>query len=267
MITPLARCCGLLAAAFLAGCSIPRVDITGQVLPLTADARSRLGKIGIVPGSATNVALAKPPSRMNSTLAGMGGGALAVTEVVRPNDGLTLILAAGIAVIGVPVGGAIGYFQGMPVGEIKAGEQVMRNAIAEMRVEELVCVRMLQNLTNSPYQVMLITNSSAQLETSQINTVMDTSLLTIGLKGESARKAPLRAWMSCRVRLVRTADGVELFTEDFLIESGELTFTEWSENNASALRRELDTGAKFLASEITQSIFYGRKPAPKIRVD
>jgi hypothetical protein len=193
----------------------------------------------------------------------VGEGVLATSEVLHPNDGIGLVLAAGVAVIAMPVGGAIGYFQGLPGDQIKTGEQELRKAIAEMHVEDLVCRRILQNLTNSPYRVVLVTNTSANVEGPQINTALNASLLTIGLKGEGKKKAPLQAWISCRVQLVRTTDGAELFSRDFLHEGGEWTFTEWSANGARAFRQELDAGATMLAHDIVQVIFCGEQPLPK----
>ena len=261
------------AAAFFAlahmGCVTHRVELTPQLLPFTAETRAKLGTIGIVAGGAASISLSKPRSRWASTATGAGGGAAVGLDLpLGSSDPCTPFIMLGVSALGTPVGAVAGYFKGTSAREVKAGEQQLRSAISQLHVEDLICSQLLQTLrTNTPYPAILVSTTNATavaaadttdwLANRGIDTVLEATVLKIGLVGERSRAAPLRSFIVLHVRLVRVADGVQLFEQTFTCQSGPLPFSGWSADGARAFRQEVSDGAARLAREVVYTLFSG----------
>jgi hypothetical protein len=173
-----------------------------------------------------------------------------------------------VSAVGTPVGAVAGFFKGTSAKELKAGEQQLRGAIAQLHVEDLICGQLLQTLrSNTPYPAILISTTNAtataaagtddSLSNQGIDTVLRATVLKIGLVGERSRAAPLRAFIVLHVRLLRVADGVQLFEQTFTCQSGPLPFSSWAADGARAFRQEVGDSVARLAREVVYTLLSG----------
>lgn len=266
------------AAALLSlapsGCATHRVEVTPQLLPLTAEARARLGTIGIVGGGAASISLSKPRGRWASTAAGAGeGAAVGLGLPLGSSDPWAPFVVLGVTAVGTPVGAVVGYFKGTSAQEVMQSEQHLRSTIAQLHVEDLICNQLLQTLrTNTPYPAILISTTNATAKTAAdtadslakqgVDTLLEATVLELGLLGEHSRRAPLRSFVVLRVRLVRVADGVGLFEQTRTCESGSLTFKDWSADGARAFRQEIAASAARQAQDVVRELYSGPMPLP-----
>jgi hypothetical protein len=66
---------------------------------------------------------------------------------------------------------------------------------------------------------------------------------------------PLPLVVTAHARLVRVADGTELYAAPWTYRSGTRKFVEWAANNAQPLRTELDRAVQTLAETIVEELF------------
>ena len=88
-----------------------------------------------------------------------------------------------------------------------------------------------------------------------VDTVLAVDVSSIRLIGTGINP-PVRLLMTASARLIRTADGVELYAERFEYRSpDEHKFVEWAAGDGQVFREEVDRGAEALAADIVQLLF------------
>ena len=94
-----------------------------------------------------------------------------------------------------------------------------------------------------------------------IDTILEISVLALGLAGEWGVNSPLAVFMTVRTRLIQVVDDTALYdstskyrsTTDKFIETHK--FTEWAANNAQPFREELVRAYQSLARKIVEELF------------
>src|SRR5439155_13026826 len=86
----------------------------------------------------------------------------------------------------------------------------------------------------------------------------EVSVPGIRLAGKGAINPPVALFMTARARVIRTADGAELYAETFEYGGGSTyKFLEWAAEGGRAFRQEMDRGTRSLADDIAQLLFPG----------
>ena len=100
------------------------------------------------------------------------------------------------------------------------------------------------------------------LATEGIDTVLELGVSAIELSGPWGVHPRGALLMTVRVRLVRVADGTELYTRDFEYAGGTNPFTDLADN-PQPLREELQLAYQSLAKEIVGELFSRFTPIPQ----
>src|SRR5206468_3760888 len=89
-----------------------------------------------------------------------------------------------------------------------------------------------------------------------IDTVLEVSVPGIGLVARSGINPPVSLFMTAGARLIRTADGAEVYAEKFEYHGGDAyKFLEWAADEGQVFRQEVDRGARRLAEDIVRLLF------------
>ena len=244
--------------------------------PPSDDVRSELGTIGVAAASVTPPAQLMAPTRGKAfgALKGAGGG-----FVTGAKPGLYLAAAAGSGCVGggreaatlcalvimtglgaAAAGGTVGALGGTVYGlvtadsasTIAAAESALTRAVADVDVQRSLRDHVLREVgeRSSLTFVDLEERTAAdgvpadhrRWKHDGIDTVLEVTMSPLRLAGGGGVKPSVGVWMMAQARLIRTADGVEVYAQTF--EYGEAAF-----------RQELDAGTRRLAADIARVLF------------
>lgn len=92
-----------------------------------------------------------------------------------------------------------------------------------------------------------------------VDTVLELAVERFGFEGKKAEAKPeIMVAMDVRARLVRTADGVELYSRTFTYRSKKRFFTDWGRNNAAKFRISIDKANDVISGDIVRELFVSR---------
>ena len=259
--------------------------------PPSDDVRSELGTIGVAPASGAPPAPLMAPTRGKAAgaLKGAGGG-----FVAGATPGLYLLTAAGSGCIGggggqgaatlcalvimtglgvAAAGGTVGAVGGTVYGlvaadsasTIAAAEDALTRAAADVDVQRSLREHVLRELGEHGSLTFVDLGERTAADGAPedhrrwkhdgIDTVLDVTVSQLGLAGGSGVKPRVGVSMVARARLIRTADGVEVYAETFEYGgAADRTVTGWAADEA-AFRQELDAGTRRLAADIARVLF------------
>ena len=182
-----------------------------------------------------------------------------------------LVTGLSVAATGTAVGaigGAVyGALTAEPVSALSAAESEIRGAVVTLRVQEALRDRVLQIARGRSRVKFLALHDAGRtvideligygaLADEGIEAVVEISVPTIGLAGEGSIHPPLWFFMTASARVIRTADGAELYKEKFEYRGGSLyKFVEWGAEEAKAFRQAIDFGILWLAADIEWALF------------
>ena len=259
--------------------------------PPSDDVRSELGTIGVAPASGAPPAPLMAPTRGKAAgaLKGAGGG-----FVAGATPGLYLLTAAGSGCIGggggqgaatlcalvimtglgvAAAGGTVGAVGGTVYGlvaadsasTIAAAEDALTRAAADVDVQRSLREHVLRELGEHGSLTFVDLGERTAADGAPedhrrwkhdgIDTVLDVTVSQLGLAGGSGVKPRVGVSMVARARLIRTADGVEVYAQTFEYGgAADRTVTGWAADEA-AFRQELDAGTRRLAADIARVLF------------
>lgn len=235
--------CIAIVASFLSGCA---KYVPPSPPPTTSkELRSQLGKIGISDGSAQfEIAVTKPVT---------GAGEGAATGAFR---GLAMGLetSATPIVILTPVFMVIESVKGVrmayPEAKFKEFDKTFRATIQELNVPEILRQSVADSIRIS--KVSEITEPSDQAALITLGVVVK----KIELHQSENRFGPHGLFITESARLIRAADGTELYSYSFRNSSEEYPFEVWVTMDAVKLRQEVEGICHKLAEQIVDDIFY-----------
>jgi hypothetical protein len=268
--------------------------------PPSDDVRSELGTIGVAAASVAPPAPLMAPTRGKAAgaLKGAGGG-----FVTGAKPGLDLAAAAGGGCIGggggqgaatlcalvimtglgaAAAGGTVGALGGTVYGlftadsasTIAAAEDALTRAAADVDVQRSLREHVLRAVGEHGSLTFVDLGERTAADGAPedhrrwkhdgIDTVLDVTVSQLRLAGGTGVKPRVGVSMAAQARLIRTADGVEVYAETFEYGgAADRTVTGWAADEAAAFRQELDAGTRRLAADIARVLF----PSDPVRDD
>src|SRR2546421_7046786 len=259
--------------------------------PPPDDVRSELGTIGVAAASVAPPAQLMAPTRGKAAgaLKGAGGG-----FVTGAKPGLYLAAAAGGGCVGggggqgaaalcalvimtglgaAAAGGTVGALGGTVYGlvtadsasTIAAAEDALTRAVADVDVQRSLREHVLRavgehgSLTFVDLEERTAADGAPadhrRWKHDGIDTVLEVTMSPLRLAGGGGVKPSVGVWMMAQARLIRTADGVEVYAQTFEYGgAADRTVTGWAADEA-AFRQELDAGTRRLAADIARVLF------------
>lgn len=179
------------------------------------------------------------------------------------------------------VSGAIkGAAKGVPAAEIEEGETALKSALAELNFQKAIQDQVVQtgrDRTGRPFVPLAEQGPTSADEMigyrsfagQGIDTVLEIAILNLRLRKSSPPEGdrswdteverlvnpPLALVVTVRTKLVRVADGTEIYSYTSKYTSGTRTFTGWTVSNAQPFREELELAYQNLAKQIVELLF------------
>lgn len=172
----------------------------------------------------------------------------------------------GATVGGALAGGVVGAMDALPAETVREAEVALTTSLSELKPQEKLRDRVFQvarQKTPHPILVLAEFGPSSPDEhatygsptTQGVDSILEISMLTIGLEGDWDVNPPLALAITGRTRLVRVQDGSEVHATKLEYRSGMRIFTEWAANEAQLFREEIDRALDCLAEEIVETHF------------
>lgn len=264
---------GLVLAAL-----VGQLGCAARPVPVTPDPpRPAVGSLGIASGRFAPAAGYASPARGGGE--GAGRGAREVLGVVGEGwargaqlggpYGFALFLLAAPAVFGgAALAGAIkGAVEAPPAKEVEDAEAALKTALAEVRVQEPMRdhVAALAREWTRHRLVVLAEHGPASpgaradygaLAADGIDTVLEITVTRVDLEriGREQANPPLQLRVTVLARLVRAAEGAELYGRAFEYQGEPRKFTEWADDRARPLREELARVPEALGGRIVYEL-------------
>lgn len=252
------------------GCALAPKDSSPPHFPpslLSEEVREDLGAIGVVSVDVVPEAHLEAPTSGKGSGAGKGaatGFFSMIAAGLQSGDGYGAALGIALAPV-VALGGAVyGAVAAESAATVEESEAALQNALANLRIQEALRDRVLQVAKQQTRHHFVLLASAFDEEVSYsslagegIDTIIELSapMLAIGLFSGKGINPPLPLFLGACTRLVRVADGAELYSSGWVYRSRTRKFVEWAANNAQPFRDELDRAVLSLAETVVDEMF------------
>ncbi|HEX9184786.1 MAG TPA: hypothetical protein VF876_16130 [Burkholderiales bacterium] len=236
----------LALAAVLAGCAMqPQVP--------AGPGAAALGKVAVVAGSgAPEISFEGfARGRAEGAAAGAGMSFLACAASLGPGTcagpycGAVVLLWFGVCGIASVVGGAVGAGSAMDAKTAAAAEARMRAALDTNAIQESLRLNI---------EAAARAHGVQPAERAEADTLLEATLLKAGTAGGGINE-PVGLYMEVRVRLLRAADGAEVYSARVLHVGPRLKLVDWAGGGGDRLLRALDAGYEALGAHIADGVF------------
>ncbi len=251
--------------------------------PPSDEMRAQFRTIGIVSGS-SSPKIQFHPEFAKGRLSGAGKGAgigtgagalYGLSLVTRGGScsgqacGVVVIVAAASAALGGVAGGVAGGITGavnaVPKEESRRIEATVKNAFDGISIQGTMAASVFKNSLALPdYTFVLLEQDDfiispqydfSSLREKGIDTILELNVEAGGFK-EGKGKNPLIAFfMKVRTRLIRTADGKEIYSREFEYKSPVHRSSDWLDEDSRLLREEIDHCFEELPTQIVEELF------------
>ncbi len=276
MIIPIRRAIAIvLGVTFFVG----QVGCAHRPSHLSEDIRAQLGTIGVVsPRFAPEVTL-----DMSAEWTGEGAGREAargaagaagetvagvtyVSIIAGPGILLGFALGLALALPAALVGGIHGAIAAEPAESVEDVEARIRQVLAESKMQLALRLHVLQEARNqTPYTFILLTEEGPTepgeeityraMRSEGVDTILEVSVQSVGFEGKWEINPPLAFAMTAHVRLIEVGDGTVHYDRAFPYNTGVRPYTEWTVNDAEAVRDAWNRGNQSLAEQIVEALF------------
>lgn len=254
------------------GCAHTPASPPEVALPLLSEEiRAQLGTIGVV-----SALFAPEAERHKVKKKWQSGAALgALTGLLAAAQGREVGALLSPLLI---LGGAIhGGATAESTKEIHELEVELKSVVAESKTQQAIRDRLMEVAREqTSHRFMLFTEqgptspyenvSYPPLETEGIDTILEMSVLTVGLTGQGDRDVPLAFFVTARTRLIRVMDEAEFHTRTWTYTSGTRQLTEWAAENAQPFREEMDRACQNLAEMIVRELLFSSPSLQLVRM-
>ena len=178
--------------------------------------------------------------------------------------GALVILMLGMCGVASLAGGVAGAVDTPAAGTVAAAEADMSAVTQARTIQESLRRQIMVPALEYGVDLVSVADerayaaSSAQdysmLAADGVDTVMEVALTKVGTRGWGGN-SPIQLYMQAHIRLIRTADNLEIFSDDYEYLGERLMLAEWSANEGQRLLHALEQGYKVLGSHIHDSIF------------
>ncbi|MDY6789803.1 MAG: hypothetical protein SWH54_00920 [Thermodesulfobacteriota bacterium] len=182
------------------------------------------------------------------------------------------------AIISTPIGCIAGTLSTESESEVKEAEALIRKAFSELNINQTIQYQFLRIAKEkTPYNFVVLGNvefddirhkpNYSSFADRGVDTVVWVDISEIGLatRTTSGIDPSLRFVVSCRIELIRAADGEVVYEHIWKIRGDDDEFVDWADNNAKPFREEFNRCIKSVAKQIVEDLFL-TKPQ-KIRLE
>ena len=237
--------------------------------PPSAEVRGNFGTIGVASGCfKPECSLQKRTSEFASeTLKGAleAEGKLSQVTMAPAREGsICCVLLTPFALCGGALSGAA---KARPVEKLEAeSEAALRNAFEQVSVQELMrdrILRIAREKTNYTFVNLGEQGPSnpdeefnySSVANEGIDIVLEIAVLDAGLVGSAEIHPNLQFFMIARTRLIRAADGEEVYVATLTYKGSTHSYSVWAENNAQSFGEEFSGGSEELSERIVELLF------------
>jgi hypothetical protein len=162
-----------------------------------------------------------------------------------PYCGALVVLWLGVCGVASVVGGAVGAGSAMDAKTAAAAEARMRAALDANAIQESLRLQI---------EAAARAQGAQPAIRAEADTLIEATLLRAGTEG-SGINAPVGVHMEARVRLLRAADGAELYGARVVHHGPRLKLEDWAGGKGDRLLRALDAGYEALGAHIADSVY------------
>ena len=248
------------------------LPVAGFVPEAQVDAPTSGKAMGALKGAGFGLAAGATPGMAIVEGVGKVGTACgAARELGALVCGAVVALGLGVAAAGGTVGALGGTVYGAVTAEsgskIDAAETELKSAVTQSNVQATLRDHVLQTVRDrSSLNFVAVddhqTSAAGEridygaLVSTDIDTVLEVSVPRIGLVAQSGINPPVSLFMTAGAKLIRTADGAEVYAEKFEYHGRDAyKFLEWAADEGQVFRQEVDRGARRLAEDIVRLLF------------
>jgi hypothetical protein len=269
----------LIASGLLvAGCNTADqhfARIINEPRPVPQGLQERFGVIGLLPTEASVVFDYNRPADVGGAMATIGVGSFAVLADptlsnydTHVDDKLTSL--AFSAVLATAVGAVGGLFAGVPEGDVRRAKETIGRALQESHVEAGVTDRLGEIAGRSDSSKLVEIRVEPHSRLAELaephgkervlpdlgcDSVLMVRVVEAGFAAESTLNPPMAVEIQLEIRVVRAADGEELFADVLQYRGERRAFTKWGANDARLFRRELKKAQGTFAEVIYDELF------------
>lgn len=245
------------ALAFLVGlwgCATPRYTVS----PLPSEeVKGTIGSVGVVVSETVSA-----ESHLEGPTSGKGSGAAkgflgCIAAGGRSGDAGALGFAIAIS----PFCAMYGAIAAESAGKVQDAEAILNKGVADWNINETIrdgVFQIAHKETQHPFVLMTEQGPDARdavvTAGGEPDTILEVGVARFGLEGEGINP-PLPLFVTAHARLVRVADGTEIYAASWTYRSRSRKFLEWAANNAQPLRAELDRAIQTLAEVMVEELF------------
>lgn len=264
--------------------------------PVPREARQGLGVLAIVPAQyepRTNFAAfakSKPAGTAKGAAVGWVGLALVAGMFATP---YTMILIPYVAAVGAVTGTVEGALGTPSAAKVQQVEASLNSAVAKLDTQHALAAHVTTLAQRESWIRLRSANGAgpasaaaspayADLRTDGIDTVLEIAVSEIGFEPAPCGRIPspmlhnfcqgktqstMFFYMEARARLVRVADGAELFVRQFRYWSPWREAARWEDNNGQLLAQEFDTAYGDISNRIVDEallVTHIALPSPSI---
>jgi len=162
-------------------------------------------------------------------------------------------VAAAGGTVGALVGSVYGAVTAESASKVRAAQIELENALRDVDVQATLRDHVLQT-SRERSSVRLVALEEG------VDTVLEVRVAAVRFVGQGGINPPLSVIMTAPVRLLRAADGAELYAATFEYRSpGAYKISDWAYADSVAFRETLAEGTRSLAGEIVQLVL-GEQP-------
>ena len=245
--------------------------------PLSEEVKEELGTVGVTSTCFIPMAsIQKPLERSMGAKVGAGEAFSSwMSSGQQIHDPYGLLAWIVLAPVAALAGGIVGTVKGVPSRQLKEAEEVLIKATSELKIQESMREYVSQVAEESTRNYLFsfdvqetpVTEVDYRFLAGEgIDTVLEISVSSFGLMGEKEKQinAPLYFFMNLHTRLVRTSDGIVLYSQELVYKSSSpRKFTEWASDSAKLYREEFTRCYQSLAEKVVKGIFLPCNLPPK----
>ncbi len=258
------------ALALIAGCT------SLQQKPEATGDQTRLGQVLVVASDRkpqlafTGFAQSKPQGAVNAGASILGvclGDFFSGTQCRGPDYfcGAVVIVGLGICTGAAIVAGTAGGIAAPTAGEVAGARQELGAAFDSQVIQSTLRdqVAAAMNLRGEEFlprdparaaEQFARTGDYKALKQFGVDTVLETTLTKAGLEGRGA-DPPLLLSIRAQARAIRTGDGAEILSREFIYSGGRYRLSQWSDRRGELLLESLGSGYQVLGEHIFDGVF------------
>ena len=243
-----------------------------EPLPPSADVRKDLGTIGVASGCFKPKCSLKKSTTSGSKLAsgaaeGSLEGVASVPASGAGSDPFSALLMCALMPCAAGIGCLVGAGKSGATQKLDAqSEAALRNAFEQVDFQEITRNRLLNTAREKTAYTFVNLGEQGpstpgekfdycSLANNGVDTVLEISVLKAGLAGSGEIYPDVQVFVTSRTRLIRAADGEELYAATVTYKGAMHWYSAWADENGKRFREELENSCERLSARAVEVLF------------